>query len=479
MLAKRASDGSVSIHLVEMNPKAIPISESVVGTIPAVAIPRYYERDSFGNLVAIPDTEGNPNYAVGGSQSGISYSATNFKGNWYFTTGDDDIFRWDGTNFLPLRTLQPDPDLQNPIGAKIITSNDARLFMANCVDPESGERVPYRIAWSGTLEDNRWGGSEYRSGTSTFLDLAGENEPITALYTSSDFVVVFKPRTIYIGRFVGAPQYYSFRRLVRGPGCVSHQTLVEYRDGLLIWLGDDNVYIGYPGQNPKPLGNAIEDRIREVADLCRMDEARAEIDRDNHIYTLYVPLKDELNPHDDNEFVQNYKIFQCYIPTQAWFEGIVQGADVNVTSSIETRTNWWTTRQYVSSFDGQIYAKDFEYFRDKDAPFSCSYTTGMFNYERMTNAATQQADVQLLRVQATGGSVDLSLTVTNNLDREQTTTSKTQNSDGTGPLYVTMDKRRVAENFKITLSNEDASEFGKVAALSFSAIPEGDTMRYG
>lgn len=482
MAVKRHSSGRLDIYEISLSTDCdtvgIPTSATKIGEMTTAAIPLYYQLNSSGNLEPVYDTEGNPNYASGGSPNGlISASATNFKGNWYFANGHDDIFRYDGTSWVALRTLQSDPDLQNPVGAKIITSNDARLFIANCVDPESGVRVPYRIAWSGTLEDNRWGGSYYRSGTSTFLDLAGENDPITAMYTSSDFVIVFKPRTIYVGQFVGAPQFYSFRRLVRGPGCVSQHTLVEYRDGLLIWLGDDNVYMGLPGQKPQPLGQAIEERIREVANLCRMDEARALIDRDNNLYTLYLPLRDDRNPHADNSTIQNYKIFTCYIPAGAWFEGTIQAPEVNPMSATEIRVNWWSTRHYVASYDGQVYRRRLDYYKDNDEDFSCDYVTGVFNYERMTGGKTQQADVQVIRVQSPTGEVDLSLVTGNNLDRFSESVYGTQTSNGTSELYVTK-RDKTAENFKIRIRNDVAEDFGEVAALSFSAIPEGDTGRF-
>lgn len=482
MVVKKHPSGRLDIYKLTLSTDCstagIPTAATKIGEIPVAAIPIYYQQNLSGNLEPVFDTTGNPNFAQGGSPGGlIDGSSTNFKGNWYFTNGRDDIFRYDGSTWIPLRTLQPDPDLQNPIGAKIITSNDARLFLANCIDPESGVRVPYRVAWSGTLEDNRWGGSYYRSGTSTFLDLAGENDPITAMYTSSDFVIVFKPRTIYIGQFVGAPQFYSFRRLVRGPGCISQHTLVEYRDGLLIWLGDDNVYAGLPGQKPQPLGSAIEERIREVANLCRMDEARAIINRDQHIYTIFLPILDSENPHLENATVQNYKIFTCHIPTGAWFEGTIQSPAVNPMSGLEVRVNWWSTSRFVSSYDGQVYQQDLNFYEDKDVPFECEYITGVFNYERVTEGGTQQADVQVIRVQSIEGSVDLSLISGNNLDRFTESAYGTQDSDGTSQLYVTK-RDKTSENFKVKMYKEEAEDFGKIAALSFSAVPEGDTHRY-
>ncbi len=475
MLAKRDSGGSVHVYKLSV---ATPCDTSVVNnseliaSIPAGPIPYYYDRD--GTPVFNSDTAAEEGYLHGGAYNTIQASATSFKGNWYFAPGDDDIYRYNGTTFVPLRTLQPDRDLQNPIGARIITSNDARLFIADCIDPVTGVRVPYRIAWSATLEDNRWGGSYYQSGTSAYLDLAGENEGITAMYTSGDLIVVFKPRTIYVGQFVGAPQYYSFRRLVRGPGCISHATLKEYRDGFLIWLGDDNIYLGYPGQKPKAMGPQVSFRIREMANLCRMNEARAVIDRDNDIYRIIVPIRNDSNPHPNNEVVQNYKIFELYIPSQGWFEGVIADPDVNIMSSIETRTNWWVTNNYVSSFDGQVYEQLLGHNTDGDTPYPCEYVTGVFNGEKLTSAATQQINVQTIRVQATGGEVELSHIWGNNLERWQSKAFGTQVSDGESNLYVP-GRTSTSENFKLRLYQEDSRKFGKVAAISVSAVLEGDT----
>ena len=474
LVVKRTDNGTLNLHEIQLSnvceTAGLPISSSLVGTIPAGQVPRFYQ-----GLTPVTDVNA-PEFQFGGSQRFTCYSSVNFTGNWYFTSGDDDIWRYDGTEFIPLRTLQPDPDLQNPIGARIITANDARLFIANFVDPEAGVRVPYRLAWSSLLEDNRWGASDFRSGSSAFVDLPEQNEPITALYTSSDFVIVFKPRSIYVGQFVGAPQYYSFRRLARGPGCVSHSSLREYRDGVLIWLGDDNVYAGRPGQIPQPIGAAVEDRIREVADICRMDEARAVIDRDNHIYTLYLPIRDTQATFPLNETTQNYKIFTCHIPTQGWFEGNSSSADVNVTDTIESYTNWWTQRNFVSSFDGQVYLHDLNHPFDKDQNFPVEYTTGLFSYERITDGATQQADLQTIRVHALSGAVTLTHISTNNLDRETASVYGTQVSDGVSELLVTR-RDKSTEHFKINIFQPQANLFGLIASWSVSIVPEGDTRR--
>lgn len=475
MLAKRRADGTVDVYKLNVEIPCDPTSgnsEEFIGSITSGPIPYYYESDGTPVFNPVPGAEAG--YEHGGAYNTVGASSTSFKGNWYFAAGDDDIYRYNGTSFVPLRTLQPNRDLQNPIGARIITANDARLFIANFIDPVTGQRVPYRLAWSATLEDNRWGGSFYQSGTSAYLDLPGENEGITAMYTSGDFIIVFKPRTIYVGQFVGAPQYYSFRRLVRGPGCVAQATLKEYRDGFLIWLGDDNIYLGYPGQKPKAMGPQISWRIREVANLCRMDQARAIIDRDRDMYTLYIPIRDDLNPHSANSTVQNYKVFTLYIPSQGWFEGTIADPNINIMSTIETRTNWWVTNRYAASYDGQVYEQLLDHAMDGETPFPCDYITGVYNGERMTSGGTQQIDVQQIRVHALDGEVQLSNIWGNNLERFTEKLYGTQSSDGTSNLYVP-GRSSTAENFKIRIHSEDSRKFGKIAAYSVSAIMEGDT----
>lgn len=407
----------------------------------------------------------------GGNTSGGAATSVNFNGEWLLCPGDEDLHFYDGTTFDNVDTRQPDPLLQPPASPKLIAANDARVFVANVIDADPGVgRVPYRIAWCDTLNVNVWGGG-FGAGSSAIVDLAGENDPITALYASSDIVIVFKPRTIYIGNFVGPPQFYAFRRLVRGPGCIAQSTLKQYRDGLLVWLGDDNVYAGLPGQRPQPIANAIEDRIRETVELSDISRTRAVIDRDNHLYTLYFPLAGSSTV---------CKIFTCNLLNFSWWEGQLTCPQLDVLDGFTYRSGPWTEEILVGARNGKIFEKRLDLFQDNDTDYPTDFITTTLSYERLTQGSTQQSDVQLVRTHAipatapaTTSGVDFSIVWGNSLDRFIEKPLGRQMVDGVSKLYVPF--RQTSEHFKIRMQNEIARDHPFIVGLGVGIIAEGDT----
>lgn len=406
---------------------------------------------------------------AGGNTSDVAADSVNFKGEWFVVPGDANLHVYDGSTLVDVDSRQSEASLRPPAKPRLIAANDARVFVANVEDPVVG-RVPYRIAWSDTLNANIWQGG-FGAGTSAVIDLAGESDPITALYATSDIVVVFKPRTIYIGTFVGPPQFYAFRRLVRGPGCISNSTLKEYRDGLLVWLGDDNVYLGLPGQRPQPIANAIEDRIRDVVKLSDISKARAVIDRDNHLYTLFLP--------DLTGSV--YKIFTCSLSNLSWWEGEIANSEIEVLDGFTYRSGPWTEDILVGTSSGKLFRQSLNTDTDDGVSFDTSYTTGVLSFERMTQGKSQQANVQLIRIHARRpiegvGSSDMTFTLSrgNSLDRFTDISFGTQTVDGVMSLYT--EERSVSEHFKVKMEST-GEDHPFIASLSVGIIPEGHTRR--
>ena len=118
----------------------------------------------------------------GGNTSDVAADSVNFKGEWFVCTGDANLYVYDGSTLVDVNSRQPDTTLQPPAQPRLIAANDARIFLADVVDPVVG-RVPYRISWCDTLNANIWNGG-FGAGTSAFVDLAGETDPITALYAT-------------------------------------------------------------------------------------------------------------------------------------------------------------------------------------------------------------------------------------------------------------------------------------------------------
>lgn len=390
-------------------------------------------------------------------------TSVNFKGEWFFCPGESgNLMVYDGTSFVTVESRATTAAFAAPAGPILVDANPSRLFLAN-VKNSAGVRVPYRLHWSDTLLPDVWNGVE-GAGTSRFLDFAEESEPITAIYADADFVLVFKARTIYFGRFVGPPIGYTFRRLARGPGCISQATLKEYRDGLLIWLGDDNVYLGSPGQIPKPIAGAIEDRIRAVVATANIDSTRAIIDRDNHLYHLFFPRLSDSN---------RSKIFTINLVDLSWWEGDFTNTGMDVASTYEHRTSGWTTQLLVGSADGKIYEHSIDHSDDNGTAFVPTWTSGLLSPDTMMQGQ-QQVSLQEIRGYAEEGEIKFTIDHGDGLDQINTSVIP-QNQVFGNDSALALGGRYQGEHFRVKVELVDVDT--RLHGIGLGWIPSGAQTR--
>lgn len=395
---------------------------------------------------------------------GIRPGSTEWKFNWWFCPGDGEMVYWDGgASVAEVQSLSSENRFKVPADPRFVGNDASRLFVANVVDRDTSQRVPYRIAWCDVLNAGLWNGG-YGAGSSGYVDLADDSDPITGLYCSSDLLLVFKPTSTYIGRFVGPPKFFEFRQLPRGTGCVAQGTIKDYRDGIVVWLGDDNVYAAVPGQLPKQIGNAIEERIKSVVQLSTISRSCAVVDRPRRLYHLFMP-------NSTNGKVN--KIFTCNLENFSWWEGQFANPNIDVMDAFEYRINFWNYNILLGSRDGKIYKMSEAYTNDDGTSFSTSYTSGVLSYERLSQGKTQQAELQLMRVHAPAGQAALSVYYGNGLDRFQELAFGTQICDGTQDLYVT--NKITAEHFKFRIT--ELTPTTRIAGVGLGFMLDGDTRR--
>jgi len=400
------------------------------------------------------------------------FSSCNYKGKLYIAYYGAPVIQYDSTSgALPLETYQPDPDLKPPYGPRIIAANDSTLFLADMLDSATdptATRVPYRVAWCDFLNASIWNGG-VKGGESGYQDLVNESEPITGLYANNVVVVAFKAREMYVSAFAGSPRYYAFKSFAKGPGCIAHSTIKEYRDGKIIWLGDDNVYICVPGTQPVPIGDPIRRRIREAAATNVMQRSRAIIDRDRDLYTLFVPRA------SDSRVL---KAFTCNLRLGSWWEWDYDlGGGVDISDGTEYRSGNWSTTQLIATTSNKILQSSLNFTDDAGVTIACTWTSGVLQ-ARQVFRDTEQAQVQMIRIfgQDTGKTVTLGMDYGNGLDRFSSKTFGTQTIDGAAKLYT--DNRVTAENFRLVLSHATAASACPIASVIIGALPQGPTARY-
>lgn len=388
---------------------------------------------------------------------------TNFKGAWFLAPGDGELYYLSPTASVmeAVDTTQTVVALQPPDKPKIVTTALDRLFAANVLDGETGERVTYRVHWCDHLRHDVWG-SGVGAGTAGFIDLADDNEGITALYTYNDFLLVFKENSLYAGRFIGGDRSYDIRPFADGPGCVAVHSLRRYRDSKIVWLGPDNVYMTRPGELPTAVGDAIENRIRTTVDLANIGKSSAICDRDNELYYLFMPGSGVT------------KVFCLNMKETSWFEGTLHSS-IDVLTSEEVRSAPWSLLPLVGSSNGKLYNFSLSNTQDDGNNIAGDWTSGLFSVERLYKQSTQQALIQQVRAFASSpGSINTHVITSDGVDQYDTRDFGTQEF-GTDKENLKTERAKPGEFFKLKLSFPDAAEAAHIEGIGTSLVTMGDT----
>lgn len=171
------------------------------------------------------------------------------------TNGKDNIQKYTGTGLCA--------DLGgSPPKAKYIETVSEYVMLANITD--GGTAYPWRIQWNDTGEIEDWS-----TGNSGSFDLLENDERIVGMRKFNENLVVFKEKSIYIGRPVDTTDIWNFDLIESGSELLNNRCIV-FRDGKLYYLSvDGNVY-SFNGYSSVRVGNKIGDRIRTVLNQDRL-----------------------------------------------------------------------------------------------------------------------------------------------------------------------------------------------------------------
>lgn len=425
-------------------------------------------QSSFSSTTSIWNT-----IASGFSQSayGYHYPWCNFK-NRLYVAGLAETHQFDGTFWVTLESQQTDIPLKCPSNANIVSSGDGRIFMADVVERGSGIRVAHRLCWSDLLRAQVWNGGD-GGGSSGFIDLPRDSRAITGLVTATSGLMIFTAKDTYFGAFTGSPKVYDLRGVVNNVGCVSHETIRPYRDGAYIWLGDDNVYMGAPGQIPTPIGDKIRNRIKQKCRLDHMYKSFAVIDYDNNLYHLFTPD----GPSATESGSVNTRMFTCNLKTSSWWEAEVGYAFY---AASQFRESDWTSRMLTGGYQGLVCDMGFDYLNDLNLPIAGLWASGVISADKLFGQQAEQASFQWARVHAirpdgTLDNVGFKFWGSQGLDQFRSVTPAVQTLDSTDARKLATSERLDAENFYVEVSFATAQQCPHIARIDTGFIPLGVT----
>lgn len=323
------------------------------------------------------------------------------KGEWLLCPGDDKVYQWTGSGpMIPLESLQPDPDLKPPDSPAHIASNMSRVFLANGIDPYTGDRIPWRVWWCSKSDTTTWdhGGRKPEAKNASFQDLMHDNTEVTALhYLDGTEILAFKPRSVYVGEFNSGVNLYLFLPVSLEIGCIASKTVKSW-NGLCVFLGPSNVYAKPVGGKPQAIGDAIRPRLAELLNSEFAHRSSAVIDPVLGVYWLFIP---------QNEEATCGKIFSCSLRDKfAWTEGEISSSGIRITDATTFYPSASEVEVLVSSRDGKIYSMTGGYpMQDGGDSFSASFWSRTFDWvELLAKQGAETVSLQKISVQGPRGS---------------------------------------------------------------------------
>jgi hypothetical protein len=401
----------------------------------------------------------------------IPPTSTTFKGVWYFTTGNNNLYEWDpagGGNIAEVTngtaTIRPFPV------PRIVACWDGRLWTADSQDG-AGNSVPYRLAWADYLEDNIWRAVIPDSGSAGYQDLVDESEgdrqAITAMVPLGERMVVLKTDHVYVTKNVGEPKYYETLPLTRGVGAVNQAVIARYFE-TLFFLGDDNVYM-MEGTQVSPIGDAILDYLKTKVDNTKLHRSFAIMDVDSRQYWLFMPNADTTSG-------QNV-VFVYDIATKAWWEQEINNTTLKPLCGRAHREDPLDYRLIVGSQNGSFYQQDWTVSTDAGSEMGTPYWKSRIfdsvqaTAERAGGDKFETSEWHRFMVHAESGRMRVKVRVGPNLDAMEEHDCGKLILNGDDPRYVSPAICDRFHQVKLEFYHSSAPE---IEGFTFSHLPRGE-----
>ena len=153
----------------------------------------------------------------------------------------------------------------------------------------------FAIAFNTNTSSDQWACSALNDETSwtpsiatqaTTGRLIGGSGPLTAAKRFGDDVVAYKARSVFVGRYAGAPVVWDFKQVSNDVGCVGQEAIADTMIGH-IFVGEDNVYL-FDGTTPRPLDNSLALRNWLFRDMNPSYRYRTIVAWDKASYTVTI-----------------------------------------------------------------------------------------------------------------------------------------------------------------------------------------------
>ncbi len=161
----------------------------------------------------------------------------------------------------------------------------------------------------------------------------------------ADYIVVYKAKSMYLGRFVGTPQWWQFSLISDIVGAVSQDSIATV-GAVHYFMGDDNFWL-FDSTVPRPIGDEIREWFNGQINHAAKHLVFSNVDLSKGIVYWYYPKTNSTSC--DAWVAYNYRV-------DKWGYGLMNAqAALNYVSSGRTYAELETLYPTYADFDGLSY----------------------------------------------------------------------------------------------------------------------------
>lgn len=214
-----------------------------------------------------------------GSATG-HHSAAVMNDCWIYTNGSDAVQVWTGSGSATDLGGASDYGEATHKCRAVMAFADRVLLLGTY---EGSGLIPQRVRWSelGKID-------EYNENTGGgYHDLEEDPTGCYAGVQLGDYAYIYCGMSIWACIYVGGTVVYDFRRVVPSTGCKAPRTICDLGNAH-IFMGEDDIYL-FNGVSVQPIGEPIRDELFSATPPAHRLKAFAVLNRDETLYSLYVP----------------------------------------------------------------------------------------------------------------------------------------------------------------------------------------------
>ena len=262
---------------------------------------------------------------------------------WRFAQFGNTSLATNGTDTLQSSSGSSFADVTGAPKASCIETTNGFVMLANTNDGTYGVS-PDRWWCSAINDSTTWTPSVTTQCTTGLLvDTPGE---IRGLKRLGDYILAYKERSMYVGRYVGSPSVFQWTLVPGEVGALSQECIVNTGSSHL-FIGNENFYT-FSGTLPQPIGDPVRKWFFSNLNPAYKYRCSASIDRTTGNVYFYFASKRSTDGSLDSCLVYNY-ISQKWGKADRHIEAVVEYITPGVTyDNLGSLASTWDTLPIIS-----------------------------------------------------------------------------------------------------------------------------------